>query len=143
MEILSSMVCQRLSVLAILEANFSNQFVQCIFSRTRFLKLIDGPTLSFMRPYDEQRPRNTFAPTYTVCNKRKSCLSPKFQSTQCMYILLLSQVMIMSKQKQQVQVLVAPRHIVEKCMQCSAACGIQNLKRNIPFWIRVTNFSFQ
>lgn len=94
-----------------------------------------------MRHYEKQQPKNTLFPTNAECSKRTGRISAEHQFTQRVYISPFRQLMIIRQTEPEDQMLVAPRHPIRKRMECSAARGIQYVKRDVPFQKIISNFS--
>lgn len=138
-ELVNFLVCERLAVSAILGCDFCDQFVECIYSKTRSVELVDGSTLPIVRHYCKQRSAVTKSSKVFSFSERKGRVSPQIRSTQRVRVSPLSQAMITVQAERECQILVTPRTPAAKRIKCSAACKIQNVKRHEPFRILVAN----
>lgn len=86
MRLLIVIVCERLTLPAILGCHFCDQMVQCIYPRIGFVNLIDGSTVSIIHPYKEQRPANTLTSKNVKYLKQTGRVSPEIRPTQCVHI---------------------------------------------------------
>lgn len=62
------------------------------------------------------------------------------RSTQEVHIPLFSQAMTTIQADGEGSIFIAPKILTRKCVKCSAALGIQNIKLNTPFQVNAGNF---
>lgn len=72
-------------------------------------------------------------PTNAECSNYKGLVTLKIRFTQRVQIPPFSQAMVTVQSEQAGQILLAPKFPTAKRMECSAARGIQDVNRNVPF----------
>lgn len=132
-------MCEWFAIPAIFGCDLCDQMDQCIYLRTRSVKLIDGSTVYIVCPYEGQQSTNTVVPEKLSFQKLRDAPSPKFdQHNACIF---LQSVVLTAQTVQEVQILVARRCSARKRTKWRAARRIQDVKRNVSVQIIIANFS--
>lgn len=136
-ELVAFLVCENLAVSAILGCNFCDQFVKCIYLKTRSVEATNESTVAINRQYWEQRSVDTID---GKCFKHKGHAFLKIQSTQRVRMPLFSQAIISVRTEREGFIIAKSRQCTRKRMECSAAWETQDVKRNALFCIIVTKW---
>lgn len=105
------------------------------------MKLVDALTVPIVWHYGKQQSAITTNSDSARFPKRKRRTSPKIRTTQQKHISAFCQAMVMVQTRRGDLILVSPKGFPGKLMGYSAARGIQDIKRSLPFRITVANFT--
>lgn len=128
--LLGFLACKRLVVSAILRCDFCNQFVECIYPKTRLMELIDASTILIAQHYGKQQSIVTKKTKIVSSPNQKSCAPFKIRFSQRVRISPFRQAIIVVELERKDSILVFPRHPLENALSAALLAEFKTNARN-------------